>query len=195
MWSKEKSVKLTHVMVRIFYLILTVVAAASIIIPITVSDYGPLAFYIVPFYISVPVGYIALVCLDKLLINIKKGIVFDNKNVQLLRIFSWFCFLVSMVTFLFVAVVILRMYLDTVGAINVTFITIADWYYSIFEFCVSVAELFVGVVVGVAGLAQRRADAFERGCERHQLFVEFQPAGGYFLGVLVLVVVFPEVGH
>ena len=54
MWSKRKSVKLTHVMVRIFYLILTVVAAASIIIPITVSDYGPLAFYIVPFYISVP---------------------------------------------------------------------------------------------------------------------------------------------
>ncbi|MCI9641191.1 MAG: DUF2975 domain-containing protein [Eubacterium sp.] len=149
MWSKEKSVKLTHVMVRIFYLILTVVAAASIIIPITVSDYGPLAFYIVPFYISVPVGYIALVCLDKLLINIKKGIVFDNKNVQLLRIFSWLCFFVSMVTFLFVAVVILRMYLDTVGAINVTFITIADWYYSIFAFCVSVAELFVGVVVRV----------------------------------------------
>ena len=149
MWSKEKSVKLTHVMVRIFYLILTVVAAASIIIPITVSDYGPLAFYIVPFYISGPVGYIALVCLDKLLINIKKGIVFDNKNVQLLRIFSWLCFLVSMVTFLFVAVVILRMYLDTVGAINVTFITIADWYYSIFAFCVAVAELFVGVVVRV----------------------------------------------
>ena len=50
---------------------------------------------------------------------------------------------------LFVAVVILRMYLDTVGAINVTFITIADWYYSIFAFCVSVAELFVGVVVRV----------------------------------------------
>ncbi len=44
-----------------------------------------------------------------------------------------------MVTLLFVAVVILRMYLDTVDAINVTFITIADWYYSIFAFCVSVA--------------------------------------------------------
>ena len=44
MWNKEKSVKLTHFMVRIFYLILTVVAAASVIIPITVRDYEPLAF-------------------------------------------------------------------------------------------------------------------------------------------------------
>ena len=149
MWSKEKSVKLTHFMVRIFYFILTVVAAASVIVPIVVEDYGPLAFYIIPFYISVPVGYIALVCLDKLLVNIKKGIVFDYKNAKLLRLFSWLCFFVCAITVTFVAVVILRMYLDTVGAINVTFITIADWYYSIFAFCVSVAELFVGVVVRV----------------------------------------------
>lgn len=149
MWNKEKSVQLTHCMVRIFYLILTVVAAASVIVPIAVKDYGPLAFYVIPFYISVPVGFIALMCLDKLLIHIKKGIVFDNKNVKLLRIFSWLCFFVSMVSFLFVAVVILRMYLDTIGTIRVTFISIADWYYSIFAFCVAVAELFVGVVVRV----------------------------------------------
>ena len=56
------------------------------------------------------------------------------------------------------------------------------------------AEAFVGVFVGVAGLVQRRADPFERGGEGHQLFVEFQSAGGDLLGVLVLVVVFPEVG-
>ena len=149
MWSKEKSVKLTHFMVRLFYFILTVVAAASILVPIVVKDYGPLAFYIIPFYISVPVGYIALVCLDRLLINIKNGIVFDTKNVKLLRLFSWLCFFVCAVMILFVAVVILRMYLDTIGAVNVEFITIADWYYSIFAFCVSVAELFVGVVVRV----------------------------------------------
>lgn len=149
MWNKEKSVRFTHFMVRVFYLILTAVAAISVIIPVAVKDYGSLAFYVIPFYISVPVGYMALVCLDKLLIHIKKGIVFDYKNVKLLRLFSWLCFFVCAVTILFVAVVILRMYLDTVGAINVYFITIADWYYSIFAFCVAVAELFVGVVVRV----------------------------------------------
>lgn len=149
MWSKEKSVRFTHFMVRVFYFILTAVAAVSVIIPITVREYGPLVFYIIPFYISVPVGYIALVCLDRLLINIKKGIVFDNENVKLLRVFSWLCLFVCIVTVLFVAVVIIRMYLDTVGAVDITFITIADWYYSIFVFCVAVAELFVGVVVRV----------------------------------------------
>lgn len=149
MWNKEKSVRFTHFMVRMFYLILTAVAVISVVVPITVKFDREFVFYIVPFYISAPAGYIALVCLDKLLIHIKQGIVFDNKNVKLLRIFSWLCFFVSMVTFLFVAVVIFRMYLDTVGAINVYFITIADWYYSIFAFSVAVAELFVGVVVRV----------------------------------------------
>lgn len=83
------------------------------------------------------------------MINIKKGIVFDNKNVSLLRIFSWLCFFVSLVTFLFVAVVIIRMYLDTVEIVNIINISIFDWYYSALIFCVAVAELFVGVVVRV----------------------------------------------
>ena len=56
------------------------------------------------------------------------------------------------------------------------------------------AEPFVGVVIGVACLVQRRADPFERTGEGHQLFVEFQPACGDVPGVLVLVVVFPQVG-
>ena len=149
MWNKEKSVKLTHFMVRIFYLILTVVAAASVVIPITVRDYGPLAFYIVPFYISVPAGYIALVCLDRLLINIKNGIVFDHENVKHLRVFSWLCFFVCTVTILFAVVVFIRLCLDSAGVVEIKNLTIFDLYYFVFTFCVSVAELFVGVVVRV----------------------------------------------
>ena len=56
------------------------------------------------------------------------------------------------------------------------------------------AEPFVGVVIGVACLVQCRADPFERTGEGHQLFIEFQPACGDVSGVLVLVVVFPQVG-
>ena len=44
------------------------------------------------FYCVVPAGYTALVCLDKLLTNCRKSIVFDYKNVKLLNIISWACF-------------------------------------------------------------------------------------------------------
>lgn len=149
MWNKEKSVKLTHLLVRLFYVILTAVAAVSVIVPITVKDYGVFAFYIIPFYISVPAGYIALVCLDRLLINIKKGIVFAHQNVKHLRVFSWLCFFVCVVTILFAIVVFIRMCLDTAGVVEIKNLTIFDLYYLVFTFCVSVAELFVGVVVRV----------------------------------------------
>ena len=57
------------------------------------------------------------------------------------------------------------------------------------------AKPLVGVFVCIAGLVERGADPFERRGEGYQLFVEFQSAGGDLLGVLVLIVVFPEVGH
>lgn len=149
MWNKEKSVQLTHCLVRIFYLILTAVAAVSVVVPIADKEYGAFVFYIVPFYISVPVGYIALVCLDKLLIHIKKGIVFDNENVKLLRVFSWLCFFVCIVTVLFAVINFTRLCLDTVGVVEIKSLTLFDLYYSVFAFCISVAGLFVGVVVRV----------------------------------------------
>ncbi|MDE6723316.1 MAG: DUF2975 domain-containing protein, partial [Eubacterium sp.] len=104
---------------------------------------------VAPFYIAVPVGYIALSCLDRLLIRIKKGFVFDNKNVKYLRMFSWLCFFVCTVTTLFAAGVFITLCLDTIGVVEIKGLTILDLYYSIFGFCVSIAELFVGVVVRV----------------------------------------------
>jgi hypothetical protein len=52
-------------------------------------------YIIIPFYLIVPAGYTALVCIDKLLTNIKKELVFDGANVRLLRIISWSCFYVA----------------------------------------------------------------------------------------------------
>ena len=149
MWNKEKSVKLTHFMVRIFYFILTVTAVLSVAVPLSDDEYKAVIFYLVPFYISVPFGYAALVCLDRLLINIKKGIVFDNQNVKYLRLLSWLCFSVCIITLMFAGIVIIRLCLDSAGVITVKGMTIFEWYYSVLAFCVSVAELFVGIVVRV----------------------------------------------
>lgn len=99
MWNKEKSVLLTQFIVRACYVLL---AAAVIILPFIFKEEGnsvrinmltTLGKYVIgPFYVLVPAGYVALVCIDKLLMNIKKEIVFDAKNVKLLRIISWCCF-------------------------------------------------------------------------------------------------------
>ena len=97
--SKERSVFLTQLIVRACYVLL---AAAVIVLPIMFNTYNApgkinmiseLGKYVMgPFYAMVPAGYVALVCIDKLLMNIKKDIVFDKKNVKLLRIISWSCF-------------------------------------------------------------------------------------------------------
>lgn len=79
MWNKERSVLLTQAIVRICYVLL---AAAVIVLPIVFKDYGSenrismiseLGRYVMgPFYAIVPAGYVALICIDKLLMNIKK---------------------------------------------------------------------------------------------------------------------------
>lgn len=99
MWNKEKSVLLTGVIVRLCYVILT---AAVIALPFIfkhaesfekirlLSQWGK--YVMGPFYAIAPAGYAALICIDKLLCNIKKDAVFDAKNVRLLRTISWSCF-------------------------------------------------------------------------------------------------------
>ena len=99
MWNKEKSVLLTQAIVRICYVLL---GAAVIVLPFLIKEYdinnrinmlSEFGKYVMgPFYAIVPAGYVALICIDKLLINIKREIVFDNKNIKLLRIISWSCF-------------------------------------------------------------------------------------------------------
>ena len=103
MWNKNKSVKLTHFMVRSFYF----VTIAVFILPLFRKSILELKYFIIPLYLSLPLGLIALVCLDKLLCNIKKNIIFDNKNVKLLRVLSWVCFAAGAVALIsFICIII-----------------------------------------------------------------------------------------
>ncbi len=151
MWNKNKSVALTHFLVRLFYFILTAVTVLSVFIPQEISD--PFEAEIlnhIPFYFSVPFGYAALVCLDKLLINIKKSIVFHEKNVKLLRTFSWLCLAVSVITLIFAVVTaFLGYYYQLNSAENVVYFSFFNYMHAAIRFTVSVAEFFVGLVVRV----------------------------------------------
>ena len=105
MWNKEKSVLLTQFIVRACYVLL---AAAVVALLVLFNSYGYIlkdGVYkigicaVAMFCIIVPFGYTALISIDKLLMNIKKEIVFDVKNVKLLSTISRSCFGAAVVCF------------------------------------------------------------------------------------------------
>lgn len=135
MLKKDKSVKLTHFIVRACYLFL---AAAAVALPFIIYDgmFGLTAdintYVLIAFYAVVPAGFGALISLDKLLINIKKDIVFDKKNISLLRLISYLC-----------------IYAGFIGLI--AFIVISAVFSFIFEsmLILSLGEFFMALVVRV----------------------------------------------
>ena len=112
----DKTVSVTQIAVRACYVLL---AASVVAFPflmragkddfyyfVMIAGHG--RYLITPFYIVVPAGYIALVCLDKILTNIKKDIVFDSRNVKLLNIITGCCLFASavgLVSYIVIAVI------------------------------------------------------------------------------------------
>ena len=110
-----KSANLTQIIVKICYVLL---AVSVILFPILMRQKDGDAFYFVmiaehgrylifPFYAVVPAGYAALICLDKLLSNIKKDIVFDSRNVIILNSISLCCIYAALVGIISYAVIAL----------------------------------------------------------------------------------------
>ena len=97
--GKDKSVMLTSVLVKVVY---GLVAACCVIAPFLVKRYDSLLVasgqesvywpVLITLYCAVPFAVTALVCLDVLLRNIKKGQPFVTQNVTMLRIISYCCF-------------------------------------------------------------------------------------------------------
>lgn len=118
MKHSEKSVLLTQFIVRTCYvlLLLAVIALPVIVFKDSLTFMRGFAELnilkafgkkiIIPFYLVVPAGYAALVCLDKLLVNVRNGRVFEKHSVTLLRVLSYCCFYaaaVGLVSFFVVA--------------------------------------------------------------------------------------------
>ncbi|MBQ8077395.1 MAG: DUF2975 domain-containing protein, partial [Eubacterium sp.] len=72
---------------------------------VMIAEHG--RYLIFPFYAVVPAGYAALICLDKLLSNIKKDIVFDSRNVKILNSISLCCIYAALVGIISYAVIAL----------------------------------------------------------------------------------------
>ena len=112
----DKTAGLTQFVVRLCYFLL---AGAVIAFPflmraqegdwnyfVMLAVHGKYLIY--SFYCVVPAGYAALICLDRILSNIKNDVVFDLKNVRLLNIITWCCLYaaaVGLVSFIIIAMV------------------------------------------------------------------------------------------
>lgn len=134
MFKKSKAVKITHIMVRIFYFVWAAVAIGAPFYCKFMENRIPMSMFLTPLYIALPVGLAALICLDKLMINIRKEIVFDDKNVLLLRILSCCCFLAA-----------------AVGAVFCVYFFFNASPGASILIAIVVMEIFVGLIVLVVG--------------------------------------------
>lgn len=105
MWSKDKSIILSSCIIKAVY---AAVAFCCVAAPWMVSYYdntvvlaqGQKSVFVpllVTLYCVVPPAVCALISLDLLLANIRRGEPFVEKNVKYLRVISYCCFAVSAV--------------------------------------------------------------------------------------------------
>ncbi len=104
MWNSSKSLTLSIFCTRLFaVLLLTGVCIAPWIVSWYFGDMSGTQELHMPFRITIYLcavpGIILLRCLDVLLKNIRSGSVFVTDNTKMLRIISWGCIAVGLVTF------------------------------------------------------------------------------------------------
>lgn len=100
MWNPNKSAQVSSICTKI---VIVLIACAVLAAPQLVKSYIAYAMkdpsvritMLVMIYASSVPAMIAMVCLDRLLVNIKRKEVFIEKNVKYLRVISWCCFAVS----------------------------------------------------------------------------------------------------
>lgn len=120
MWTKSKSILLTRIAVVLF---MAALVAGALLLPLLLKwyissrgtpkeDYWPM---LIMGWLFVPPAFTALLCMHKLLKNIRHNQLFVRDNVKLFRVLSWCCFaaafpflfygLVNIISFFFAAVV------------------------------------------------------------------------------------------
>lgn len=148
---QNKSVDILKVIIKICYILLAAVVFVMWFITTGTITWDGDSFKLIeefqvrllsfPFYAVVPAGYVALVCIDKLLTNIKKDLVFEAETLKYLNIISYAC-----------------VYASVVGIVSVVISLISDVYDFIIVFSLlSLGELFMAIVLQVIKQVFRKA--------------------------------------
>lgn len=104
--SDDRSVRVTALLIKAAIILCGI---ALFIMPYAADRYDEVSVYsdsvkvplLITFYICAAVGFVILFVLDKLVDNIRKKQVFIEQNVTLLRILSYCCFAIAIVTLVF----------------------------------------------------------------------------------------------
>ena len=104
--SNDRSVRVTSVLIKTAIVLCVI---SLFIMPYAADRYDEVSIYsdsvkvplMVTFYICAAVGFVILFVLDKLVSNIRKKQVFTEENVKYLRILSYCCFGITIVTLVF----------------------------------------------------------------------------------------------
>ena len=104
MWNSVKSLRLSSIFTKMVMLLVIAFAIALPVFKVRVLMIRGLIFgeseinYVIAIiYICCLLALVALFFLNQLLANIRMGIVFEEKNVKILRRISWCCFFVALV--------------------------------------------------------------------------------------------------
>lgn len=112
MWNKDRSALLSLVIVRACYVLL---AGCCVAAPWIVRYYDEIVNVanglpsvqvplLITLYCAVPAAAVALICLDKLLGNVRRGEPFVQSSAKYLRIISWCCFAEAIVFIYFACI-------------------------------------------------------------------------------------------
>lgn len=100
LWSTKNSATLSLVLTYLCsFILLGCMVFAPDILPRWFKTEHFANGVMISFYVCCPMAIALVVCLIMLLTNIRKGVVFDEKNIKLLRMISWCCLLVAGITF------------------------------------------------------------------------------------------------
>ncbi len=139
---QNKSADILKAIIKICYVMLAAVVFVMLVITtgtITLSKESfklieiQVRLLIFPFYAVVPAGYVALVCIDRLLTNIKKDLVFEAETLKYLNRISYAC-----------------VYAAVVGIVSVVISLISGVYDFLIVFTLlSLGEFFMAIVLQV----------------------------------------------
>ena len=106
MTKEKRSIAITSVLIKIAIVLCT---AALFLMPYAAKMYEQISFQrdnvtvplLITFYVCAAFGFVILIVLNKLIKNIGSEKVFIDENVKLLKILSYCCFAIAVVTLIF----------------------------------------------------------------------------------------------
>ena len=106
MTKEKRSIAITSILIKVAIVLCT---AALFLMPYAAKMYEQISFQrdnvtvplLITFYVCAAFGFVILFVLNKLIKNIGSEKVFINENVKLLKILSYCCFAIAVVTLIF----------------------------------------------------------------------------------------------